>query len=170
MCGQRLLLELTLVAYIELSIRSPVAKALSLALDLAHRRICKLVPYRTAHDTQPLDVTGQIRVLLEQQADICECPGRHQPCSVRRSCDERAIHGREMVHVSSCGLDRLREQCHAVETALAVDIGRVHCIAHDGFRSAGVDLDVAPPQCLQYCPGVEGGLIEGGVAVDGADS
>lgn len=75
-----------------------------------------------------------------------------------------------MVHVGGCGLDRLREQCHAVEATLAVDISGVHCIAHDGFRSAGVDLDVTSPQCLQYRPGIEGGLIEGGVAVDGADS
>lgn len=64
-CDQWLLLYLTLVAYIELSIRSPVAETLSLALDLAHRRIRELVPYRTAHDAQPFDVTGQIRVLLE---------------------------------------------------------------------------------------------------------
>lgn len=170
MCGQRLLLCPTLASYIELSIRGPVAETLSLALDLAHGRIRESVPYRTAHDAQPLDVAGQVRVLLEQQADVGKRAGGHQPCRVRRSCGERAIHGLEMVDVGGCGLDRLREQCHAVEAALAVDISRVHGIAHDGLRRAGVDLDVASAQCFQYRPRVEGGLVEGGVAVDGADT
>lgn len=172
MYDQKLLLSLTLASfsYIEFSIRGPVAEALSLALDFTHRRICELVPYRTAHDTQALDVAGQIGVLLEQQPNVRQSAGRHQPCTVRRSCDKRAVHGLEVVYVGGSVLDRLREQRHAVEAALAVDISRVHCIALDRFRSAGVDLDVASAQCLQYRPRVEGGLIEGGVTVDGADA
>lgn len=168
-CDQRKPIHLTLISYVELSIRGPVAEALPLALHLAHGRIRELVPYRTAHDTQPLEVSGQIRVLLEQQANVGKGAGRYQPCSVRRRCDKRAIHGLEMAHVGGSGLDRLREQRHAVEAALAVDISRVHGIAHDGLRGAGVDLDVASAQCFQYRPRVEGGLIEGGVAVDGAN-
>lgn len=157
-------------AYIELGIRSPVAKALALALDLAHRGISELVPDRAAHDAQTLDVASQIWVLLEQQANVRQRASRHQPCSARCSRNERAVHGLEVADVGGSGLDRLRQQRHPVQAALAMDVRRVHCIAHDGLCGAGVDLDIASAQCLQYSSRVEGGLIEGGVAVNGADA
>jgi hypothetical protein len=44
----------------------------------------------------------------------------------------------------------------------------MYSITYEGFRSTSVDLDMAPSDCLQDCPGVVRGLIERRVAMDGA--
>lgn len=51
-----------------------------------------------------------------------------------------------------------------------MDVGSMHSVAHDWLGSARVDLHVTSAQGLQYCSRVEGGLIEGGVAMDGTDA
>jgi hypothetical protein len=51
-----------------------------------------------------------------------------------------------------------------------MDVGGMDGIAHNWFRSSRVNLDVAPSDCFQYRSGVEGGLIESGIAVDSRDA
>lgn len=155
-------------AHVKLGICGPVAKALSLALDLAHGSISELVAHSATHDAQAFDVARQVCVLLKQQPNVCQGASGHEPCGVGPSRNERAIHGLEVVDVSSSRLDRLWQQRDAVEAALAVDVGGMHCVAHNWLRSARVDLYITAPQSFEDGSRVECRLVEGGIAVDGA--
>ena len=73
-----------------------------------------------------------------------------------------------MVDVGRCGLGGLWQQCHAVEAALAMDVSSMDCVTDNGLRGARVDLHVASSYGLEYGASVEGGLVEGRIAVDGA--
>lgn len=49
-----------------------------------------------------------------------------------------------------------------------VNAGGVHGIAHERLAGAGVERDVAPADGFEDAQAVLGGVLEGGVAVDGA--
>jgi hypothetical protein len=51
-----------------------------------------------------------------------------------------------------------------------MNVGGMDCIAHEWLRSARIDLDLALAYSLQHTPRIEYGLIERGIAVDGADT
>jgi hypothetical protein len=158
----------TIITHIELSIGGPVTEALSFALDLAHGGVGEAVPHGTAHYAQALDVGGQVGVLLEQQANVGQGARGDQPGRVGRRRNEGAVHGLEVVDVGRGELGGLWQQGHAIEAALAVDVSGMDCVADNGLRSARVDLHIASSYGLEYGACVEGGLVEGRIAVDGA--
>jgi hypothetical protein len=51
-----------------------------------------------------------------------------------------------------------------------VYVGGMDGIAYDGLRSARVYFHIASSDCFEDCSGVERGLIERSVAVDGRDA
>jgi hypothetical protein len=69
--------------YVELGICGPIAETLTLALDLAHWCICEATTNSSSHDRQALEMARQVRVLLEQQANVGQSSGRYKPRSVR---------------------------------------------------------------------------------------
>jgi hypothetical protein len=51
-----------------------------------------------------------------------------------------------------------------------MNIGSMYCVAHDGLRCTRVDVDIAFPYSLKHSPSIVYGLVERGIAVDGADA
>lgn len=94
--------------HIEFGIGSPIAEALSLAHDLAHRRVSEFVSNRTAHDAQALEMPCQVGVFLEQQSNICQSACRHKPRGIGWGCNQRRVHGFEVVDIGDGRFDGLR--------------------------------------------------------------
>jgi len=53
---------------------------------------------------------------------------------------------------------------------ITMNIDGMYCVAHDWLRSTGIDLDIAFPDSLKHSSSIVYGLIERGIAVDGANA
>lgn len=57
-----------------------------------------------------------------------------------------------------------------VQSSITVYISCMYRLPNDGFCSTRVDFYISLPNRLEYASSIEGGLLERGIAVDGADT
>jgi hypothetical protein len=107
------------LTYVELSIGGPISKSFTFAFNFAHGCVREATSYRSAHDRQTLEMTGQVRVMLEQQANVRQGARRDKPRSIRWRSNERIVHGLKIVDVGDRWLDRLWKQGNPIQSRLA---------------------------------------------------
>lgn len=159
---------------------------------MSHRRIRKATSNRSSHDTQTLEMLHELRERSEQQSHIRQRPRSYQPSSPLGLSHQRMPHGQDGIRLRYRLRRWLRQEGRAIEAGYAfvqlsmrrpppphplfgkeertVYISRMHGIPAKRLRRSRMDGHVGPPNGREDAQGVLRRLLEGGVAVDGADA
>lgn len=164
-----------------------------MSLESAHGSVGESFTNTSTHDGQTGNVLRNLGESREQQGNVGQCAGCNNPWCTLGVRHEGIPHGQNGVLVCDRGRRGLGQEVGTVQTRvtyisqrlfsrasalvkehssamLTVDIGRMESGSAEGLLASGVHGDLWPADGLQDPSGIDSGVLQGGIAVNGGNT